>query len=100
MITSSIEGVPITIEMERCERHVTFGESGKYWRATVKCDPSTYIITQLPSERSWYFDAHFHRGIPVYCHGDGSRCCMKRVISEGPLFDLLNQATKEVHVTL
>jgi hypothetical protein len=92
MTTATIGDKQVTIEMEQLVRHAVFGESGKYWRATVKEGRNTFILTQLASETSWYYDAHFHRGIPVYCHGDGSRCCMKKVVKEGQFFDLLNLA--------
>ena len=39
------------------------------------------IASKYPSEKDWYCDAMFDRGMPVFCHGEGSRCCKKRALA-------------------
>jgi len=35
------------------------------------------IASKYPSEKDWFCDAMFDGGDPVFCHGEGSRCCKK-----------------------
>lgn len=35
-------------------------------------------FSKYSTESEWYCDATFRNGMPVFCHGEGSRSCMKR----------------------
>lgn len=48
-------------------------------KATVTHQLSVFIFSRFPDETQWYCDALFSsKGLPVFVHGHGSRCCMKQ----------------------
>jgi hypothetical protein len=95
---TTISGVEVTAVVEYKERapsETGLSISGQYFAAVVRSGPSSYHWTKGSEEKAWYCDAIFRKGLPEFVHGEGSRCCMKKVCSEGPVFDLLEAAAKE-----
>ena len=50
--------------------------------AVVKIDNNTAHYSKYSTEDQWYTDAYFVGGMPLFVHGEGSRCCIKRSATE------------------
>lgn len=46
-------------------------------------------LSKYSTENDWYLDYQFDNGLPVFCHGEGSRSCMKRA-AQGELLAALD----------
>jgi hypothetical protein len=70
-------------KIEKKSRSSQFGLNGEYLNAVVVIDSHTYHFTKGEDEKDWYCDALFNSfGVPIFCHGEGSRSCMKRKASD------------------
>jgi hypothetical protein len=53
------------------------------WDAVVDLGGDSFHFSQLAGETDWYCDAHFGRnGYPYFCHGFGSRVCLKQIATD------------------
>lgn len=48
-------------------------------------------FSRYSTEDKWYIDYEFHNGLPVFCHGEGSRSCLKK-FATGQLHDKIEEA--------
>jgi hypothetical protein len=76
-----------TIQVTTFECHVRHGvgiggpwQDEPLWYAVVGIGGATLHFSRYDCESEWYCDAHFGAGgVPYFCHGEGSRCCLKKV---------------------
>ena len=67
------------------------------WLATVEHEGYLYDFSQFNSEDKWYLDAKWSdKGLPVFAHGEGSRCCAKRV-ADSDLKEALDEYRNQEH---
>lgn len=53
------------------------------WVAKVELNGGTIHVSRFDEEKTWYADSAFTaKGIPLFCHGEGSRCCLKRPVND------------------
>lgn len=51
--------------------------------AVVEVDGARLHFSRYDNEQRWLADAAFSaKGMPIFCHGAGSRCCMKQAANE------------------
>lgn len=39
---------------------------------------SEFLLSRYNTEQEWYIDAQINNMLPLFCHGEGSRCCLKQ----------------------
>jgi hypothetical protein len=39
---------------------------------------SELLLSRYSTEQEWYVDAQINNMLPLFCHGEGSRCCRKQ----------------------
>ena len=73
------------------------------WVAMVKMGDLVLVVSRYDTEKTWYADSAFGKGcMPIFCHGEGSRCCMKRPVNEDvhkalqALYDAHNKEPEQV----
>jgi len=60
--------------------------------AKIKVGSSTFYFSRYDTETEWYLDSHFENDwMPVFHHGEGSRCCTKKV-AKNELEEAINNA--------
>lgn len=66
-----------TFTIRQFEYHVTW-KGEPLWYAAVDVQGDLLWFSRFDDETQWYCDAHFGpTGFPHFCHGEGSRCCLK-----------------------
>lgn len=48
-------------------------------------------FTRYENEADWLLDSQFTNGLPVFNHGEGSRCCIKKK-AQGALLDAIEKS--------
>ena len=56
--------------------HATFVET--VWVTTAD-GYYIYQFSRLDGEKQWFLDAKYRGMLPIFCHGKGSRSCLKSV---------------------
>lgn len=60
--------------------------------AKVEIGKTQLFFSRYSTESEWYLDSQFENGwMPVFHHGEGSRCCAKKV-AQGQLHDAIEDA--------
>jgi hypothetical protein len=85
-----------TIESIEYHQRSGFGIGGAWkdnpiWVAVVKVGKITLGFSRFDSENEWLCDYQFNGGLPVFCHGEGSRSCLKQA-AKGELQIALDKA--------
>jgi hypothetical protein len=52
-------------------------------------------FSRYSTEKDWYLDTQFCNKLPVFNHGEGSRCCTKK-IAQSPIVEAIEKAPIEV----
>lgn len=92
----------MNIEVTKFEYHQKqgYGIGGPWrdkpiWIAIVQIDENSLHFSRFDHETQWLCDAHFGKGcFPYFCHGEGSRCCIKKAAT-GELAALLDKMKAE-----
>jgi hypothetical protein len=86
----------ITKFEKRQKSSVLSGNTSNLFFAEVEIGDNILTFSQLENETEWYCDSRFGRKnmYPYFCHGEGSRSCLKQM-AQGELKNELEKKKAE-----